>query len=216
MYFSNKNIVSFVLLITLLTVPLILKAADDKNIQKKILKLNEDILKIIEDPNKKIDIEVKKKLYVLADHSEIFDWDVMTCHVITKEKYQMASPKQRVLLTENFKKIFIIAYSIFVKTKQVKEQKFSSFVSFNPVENSCGYEISAKLQADFGKTNDVLGGNSVVYLLSESKAPKVWKLVEVKSNNIYILSTFKEQFQDITGSNGLDGLIEKLQVKNSH
>jgi phospholipid transport system substrate-binding protein len=212
MYSLIKNRVSFVLLIASLTTPLIVSAADDNKIQEKIYKLNERILNIVGSTGK-IDVEAKKKLYALADKSKLFDWDVMTCHVISDKYYQMASPEQKMLLTENLKKLFIYTYSGLLAGKQGKGPIFSSFRNRDLLQNQCGYEISGVLQADFEK--DEPNAEAVVYLLSKSKTPEVWRLVDIKAMGIDFLENYNTQFKDEIRNNGLNSLIEKLQAKNS-
>lgn len=219
MYFSIKNIVSYVLLIASLTSPLIANAAagDDK-IQDNIYKLNKDILSIIGSAVK-IDVDAKNKLYALVEQSPLFDWDAMTCHVISERYFKLASYEQKKLLTENFKKLFISTYSSSFIGKLGKAPTFSTFASNgiggDPTKYECDYAISAILQADFEKGSDETKAKKIDYFLSKSKKQEFWRLVNVNLMDVDLLAIYTSQFKDEIRNNGLNSLIEKLQVKNS-
>jgi phospholipid transport system substrate-binding protein len=163
-------------------------------------------IKVLDYVNNK-DINNKNKVMGLIKETVTpnFDFVLMTRYAMGKN-WDLATIDQQKKLVDNFKQLLIYTYSsalykfkgakikIISETKTEKKAEVVSSVSL-PLQIKQENIKSIKVEYDLVKSN-----NS-------------WKAYDIKIEDTSLVTTYRNQFNDIVSSNQISGLIDQLKTK---
>jgi phospholipid transport system substrate-binding protein len=135
----------------------------------------------------------------LAPH---FDFARMTALAMGKN-WRAATPEQQKQLTEQFKTLLVRTYS-------------GALTSYR--DNTMNYK---PLRANAGDTDVIVrtevtrpGQAPVPIDYSMEKTPEGWKAYDVIVAGVSLVTNYRDEFNDVIKSSGVDGLIKTLADKN--
>jgi phospholipid transport system substrate-binding protein len=135
----------------------------------------------------------------LAPH---FDFARMTALAMGRN-WRAATPEQQKLLTEQFKTLLVRTYS-------------GALTNYR--DNTINYK---PLRANAGDTEVIVrtevtrpGQAPVPIDYSMEKTPEGWKGYDIVVAGVSLVTNYRDEFNDVTKSSGVDGLIKTLGDKN--
>lgn len=165
------------------------------------------VMNIVNSPNGNIDATNKVKAVVIPK----FDFSLMTKYALGKN-WKTATPKQQDELTSLFQKLLIFTYSSAVsKFKNAKITLTSSSsknIGKDP-KNFSANVISQVLLANNGANSQPV---KVEYDLVKIDT-KPWLAYDIKIEDASLVTTYRNQFNDVVQSSKIDGLIAQLKTK---
>ena len=134
-----------------------------------------------------------------------FDFTLMTRYALGNN-WKLATPEQQKQLIETFKQLLIFTYStalskfngatIIINNETINANK-AFVVSLVSLPNSQNNTQPIKVEYDLAKT----GENGT------------WKAYDIKIENASLVTTYRNQFNDIIVSSNINGLIKQLKAK---
>ncbi len=134
-----------------------------------------------------------------------FDFTLMTKYALGNN-WKLATPEQQTQLVDLFKQLLIYTYSSALSkfrnaqitiTKGSSDERKSSIIS------------EVLLPSTGNNTQPIL----VEYDLAKTAPTNPWRAYDVKIENASLVTTYRNQFNDIVQSSKIDGLIKQLQAK---
>lgn len=120
--------------------------------------------------------------------------------------WKQATEQQQQQLVENFKQLLIFTYSSALSkfkgakisiTSQNTTDKKSAVISQVILPNTSGNNQPIKVEYDLAKTSEELP----------------WKAYDIKIENASLVTTYRNQFNEIIQTSKIDGLIKQLETK---
>ena len=116
--------------------------------------------------------------------------------------WRQATPEQKKRLQEEFKTLLIRTYS--GALSQIKDQT----LSVKPLR-------SAPTDTEVTVRTEVIGRGDPVQLdYRMEKMPDGWKIYDLNVLGVWLVETYRTQFAQEIGANGLDGLITSMSQRN--
>jgi phospholipid transport system substrate-binding protein len=144
----------------------------------------------------------KVKQLIEAKLAPHFDFARMTALAMGKN-WRAATPEQQTQLTEQFKTLLVRTYS-------------GALTNYR--DNTMNYK---PLRANAGDTEVIVrtevtrpGQAPVPIDYSMEKTPEGWKAYDVIVAGVSLVTNYRDEFNDVVKSSGVDGLVKKLAEKN--
>ena len=130
------------------------------------------------------------------------DFERMTASSVGRY-WRQATPEQQKRLQEEFKTLLVRTYS--GALAQVKDQT----VQLKPMRSSPeDTEVVVRTEVRGGK------GDPVQLDYRMEKTPSGWKIFDVNVLGVWLVQNYRSSFAQEIGTNGVDGLIDKLAERN--
>lgn len=134
-----------------------------------------------------------------------FDFTLMTKYAMGNN-WKLATPEQQAQLVDLFKQLLVYTYSSALS----KFKDASITITKSSVEDKKAAVISEVILPNSGtNTQPVL----VEYDLAKSPATAPWRAYDIKIENASLVTTYRNQFNDVVQSSKVEGLIKQLQTK---
>jgi phospholipid transport system substrate-binding protein len=124
--------------------------------------------------------------------------------------WKQATPDQQTQVTALFKQLLVSSYATALskfKGANVAIIK-SEIASDNPNKGIVNSTIT--MPSSDNKAQPI---NVEYDLTNKNTTANAWKIYDVKIENASLVTTYRNQFNDIIQKNGIDGLITQLQTK---
>lgn len=135
-----------------------------------------------------------------------FDFTLMTRYALGNN-WKLATAPQQQQLVELFKQLLIYTYStalskfkgaqITITSSNVVDDKKAEVVSQVVLPNANGNAQPVKVEYDLAKTSPA----------------NPWKAYDIKIENASLVTTYRNQFNEVVQSSKIEGLIKQLQTK---
>ena len=134
-----------------------------------------------------------------------FDFTLMTKYAMGNN-WKLATPEQQAQLVDLFKQLLVYTYSSALS----KFKDASITITKSSIEDKKATVISEVILPNSGtNTQPVL----VEYDLAKSPATAPWRAYDIKIENASLVTTYRNQFNDVVQSSKVEGLIKQLQAK---
>jgi phospholipid transport system substrate-binding protein len=131
-----------------------------------------------------------------------FDTTRMTALAVGRN-WRAASPEQQKQLTEQFQTLLIRTYSNALTNYRENAMTYLP-TRMNPVDT----EVTVRTLVSR------VGQSSIPLDYSMEKTPGGWKAYDVVVAGVSLVTNYRDEFNDIVKSSGIDGLIKTLSDKN--
>ncbi len=135
-----------------------------------------------------------------------FDFTLMTRYALGNN-WKLATPDQQVQLVDLFKQLLIYTYS--TALSKFKGAQIT-ITSSNIIDEKKAYVVS---QVILPSSNNNAQPVKVEYDLAKTSASNPWKAYDIKIENASLVTTYRNQFNEVVQSSKIDGLIKQLQTK---
>jgi phospholipid transport system substrate-binding protein len=135
-----------------------------------------------------------------------FDFNLMTKYAMGNN-WKLATPEQQQQLVELFKQLLIYTYStalskfkgaqITITSSTILDAKKSNVISQVLLPSANGNAQPVKVEYDLAKLSDDAS----------------WKAYDIKIENASLVTTYRNQFNEVVQSSKIEGLIKQLQTK---
>ncbi|HMT03262.1 MAG TPA: ABC transporter substrate-binding protein [Burkholderiales bacterium] len=140
-----------------------------------------------------------------------FDFRLMTKYALGKN-WRLAKPSQQTQLVELFKELLIYTYSSALS----KFQDAEITITNSDINNSSNNKLAIVVSQVYLPNNDKANNNQPVKVEYDlAYLNNQWKAYDIKIENASLVTTYRNQFNDIIQSNGVEGLINQLKTKNA-
>lgn len=133
-----------------------------------------------------------------------FDFTLMTKYALGAN-WKVATPKEQTQLVELFKKLLIRTYS-----SAISKFKGSQITIVSSEADEKKAAVISKVILPNSENNQAI---KVEYNLAKLPNSRTWKTYDVKIENASLVTTYRNQFNDIIQSSKVEGLIHQLQTK---
>ena len=135
-----------------------------------------------------------------------FDFTLMTKYAMGNN-WKLATPDQQAQLVDLFKQLLIYTYSTALsKFKGAQINIISSNIINDKKAEVIGHVTMASAN---GNSQPV----KVEYDLAKTTPENPWKAYDIKIENASLVTTYRNQFNEVVQSSKIDGLIKQLQTK---
>ncbi len=139
-----------------------------------------------------------------------FDFRLMTKYALGKN-WNLASADQQNQLVELFKELLVYTYSSALSKFQGAEITITN----SSINSSSNNKLSNVVSQVYLPNNDKNNNQSVKVEYDLAYLNNKWKAYDIKIENASLVTTYRNQFNDIIQSNGVNGLITQLKTKNA-
>ena len=145
----------------------------------------------------------KVKQLIEAKLAPHFDFARMTALAMGRN-WRAATPEQQKQLTEQFKTLLVRTYSGALTNYR------DNTMNYKPLRaNAADAEVIVR-------TEVARPGQAPVPIdYSMAKTPEGWKAYDVVVAGVSLVTNYRDEFNDVTKSSGVDGLIKTLADKNN-
>ncbi len=137
-----------------------------------------------------------------------FDFNLITRYALGNN-WKLANPEQQTQLVDLFKQLLIYTYS-----SALSKFKNSSIVIIKSTEDTKKASVITEVKFT---NNNTQNSNQPIYV--EYNLAKInndsWKVYDVKIENVSLITTYRNQFNEVVQRSKIDGLIKQLQTKVS-
>jgi phospholipid transport system substrate-binding protein len=165
-------------------------------------------IKVLDYVNNK-DINNKNKIMSLIKDTVTpsFDFTLMTRYALGKN-WESASIEQQKKLVDNFKQLLIYTYSsALYKFRGAKIKILSENINDKKAEVISSVSLPVQLKQENIKPI------KVEYDFVKINTNSSWKAYDIKIEDTSLVTTYRNQFNDIVASSQISGLIEQLKTK---
>ena len=136
-----------------------------------------------------------------------FDFTLMTKYALGNN-WKLATPEQQTQLVDLFKQLLVYTYSSALS----KFKNAHITITKSNIDDRKAAVISEVVLPNAGNgTQPVL----VEYDLAKTSPTNPWRAYDVKIENASLVTTYRNQFNDVVQSSKIEGLIKQLQTKVS-
>lgn len=196
-----SQILSASLALALLSAAPFVRAADEAP-DALIKRVSTDVLENIKN-DKSVQAGDMSRVIALVDTKIMpnVDFTRMTASAVGRN-WRQATPEQQKRLQDEFKVLLVRTYS--GALAQVKEQN----ISVKPLR-------AAPTDAEVVVRTEVLGRGDPVQLdYRMEKTPSGWKIYDLNVLGVWLVGTYRTQFETEINTKGIDGLIASLAQRN--
>ena len=196
-----SQILSASLALALLSAAPFVRAADEAP-DALIKRVSTDVLENIKN-DKSVQAGDMSRVIALVDTKIMpnVDFTRMTASAVGRN-WRQATPDQQKRLQDEFKVLLVRTYS--GALAQVKEQN----ISVKPLR-------AAPTDAEVVVRTEVLGRGDPVQLdYRMEKTPSGWKIYDLNVLGVWLVGTYRTQFETEINTKGIDGLIASLAQRN--
>jgi phospholipid transport system substrate-binding protein len=194
-----KRLIGFMAAVLMSSVSFAQEVAPDvlvRNVTSEVL----DILR----KDKEIQSGSTKKAVELVEVKVLphFNFQRMTAQAVGKA-WRQASPAQQSALAEEFRTLLVRTYSNALTAYK------NQTVDFKPLKMAVG-ETDVTVRTEIRQPGAKPIG--IDYALEKNNAS--WKVYDVVIADVSMVTSYRDQFRQEIGNDGIDGLIKSLQAKN--
>ena len=131
-----------------------------------------------------------------------FDFSRMTMLAVGRE-WRNATPAQQKTLTDEFHTLLVRTYANALTSYK------NQTIDFKPFKMAAG-ETDVIVRSEVKQA----GAKPISIDYSLQKADAGWKVYDVIVGGVSLVTSYRDQFKQEIGTNGIDGLIKSLQTKN--
>jgi phospholipid transport system substrate-binding protein len=179
-------------------------AAQELGPDELVRKVTADVLDTIQ-ADKQIQAGDRKKALALAEQKVLPHVDFReAARLATGKAWQAATPAQQDQITEQFRAMLVRIYSNAIGVYRGQTMKVM------PVRMPAG-------ATDVTVRNQYLqqGRPPVTVEYAMKKNPEGWKIYDITVEGVSLVLTYRAEFENITKTSGVDGLIKRLQERNA-
>ena len=169
-----------------------------------VRKVTTDVLDAIKS-DKQLQAGDRKKALALAEQKILPHVDFReAAQLATGKAWQTATPEQQTQLVDQFRAMLVRIYSNAIDVYRGQTMKVL------PVRLAAGAtEVTVR--------NQYLseGRPPVAVEYAMKKTPEGWKIYDITVEGVSLVLTYRAEFEQITRTSGVDGLIKRLQQKNA-
>ncbi|MDQ5920059.1 MAG: phospholipid transport system substrate-binding protein [Pseudomonadota bacterium] len=136
-----------------------------------------------------------------------FDFTLMTKYALGNN-WKLANPEQQQQLVELFKQLLIYTYS----TALSKFKGAQINITSSSIDGKKAEVMSQVLMPAVNPSNPNQP-IKVEYDLAKPSGAAGWKAYDIKIENASLVTTYRNQFNDVVQSSKIEGLIKQLQTK---
>ena len=138
-----------------------------------------------------------------------FDFSLMTKYALGNN-WKLATSDQQTQLVETFKQLLVFTYST-----ALSKFKGAKIVINNEIINTNNNISKATVVSLVNLPNSPNNAQpiKVEYDLAQTGENKTWKAYDIKIENASLVTTYRNQFNDIIVSSNVEGLIKQLKTK---
>jgi phospholipid transport system substrate-binding protein len=168
-----------------------------------VQKVTEEVLATIKS-DKQLAAGDKQKALKLAEEKVLphIDFEEAT-RLAVGRAWKQASPEQRKILIDEFRKMLVRTYSNGIESYQGQTMKIL------PSRGKQGGE-DATVRAQFIRA----GGQPLPLEFQARKTPQGWKLYDISIEGVSLVLTYRSEFDAVVKQGGIDALIKRLREKN--
>jgi phospholipid transport system substrate-binding protein len=168
-----------------------------------VQKVTEEVLATIKS-DKQLAAGDKQKALKLAEEKVLphIDFEEAT-RLAVGRSWKQASPEQRKILIDEFRKMLVRTYSNGIETYQGQTLKIL------PSRGKQGGE-DATVRAQFIRA----GGQPLPLEFQARKTPQGWKIYDIAIEGVSLVLTYRSEFDSVVKQGGIDALVKRLREKN--
>jgi phospholipid transport system substrate-binding protein len=195
-----KRIIGFLVLGFTLTA-----AAQELAPDQLVQKVTEEVLAAIKS-DKQLAAGDKQKALKLAEEKVLpyIDFEEST-RLAVGRAWSQATPEQRKQLVGEFRNMLVRTYSNSIEAYQGQTMKVM------PSRGKGEGKEEATVRAQFVRS----GGKPLPIEFQMRKESQSWKVYDISVEGISLVLTYRSEFDAVVKQEGIDGLIKRLQQKNS-
>lgn len=144
-------------------------------------------------------------VYGLVDRLVLphFDFERMSRRVLGK-RWKKATPEQRTRFVSAFRTLLVRTYALVLN-----EYRGQSLTYLDPIPRKKDDEVVVPVQIELTGNQEV----RVAYAMHEGEAG--WKVFDVAVDGVSLVTNYRSSFRSEIARHGVDGLIARLEAKNS-
>ena len=131
-----------------------------------------------------------------------FDFNRMTMLAVGRE-WRNATPAQQKTLTDEFHTLLVRTYANALTSYK------NQAIDFKPFKMAAG-DTDVIVRSEVKQP----GAKPISIDYSLQKADAGWKVYDVIVGGVSLVTSYRDQFKQEIGANGIDGLVKSLQAKN--
>jgi phospholipid transport system substrate-binding protein len=179
-------------------------AADDTAPDELVKRVTNDVLESIKS-DKQLAAGDKRKALQLAEQKIIPHVDFgEAAKLATGKAWQTATPEQQTKITNEFRSMLVRIYSNAIDTYRGQTMRV---LPMRMPPNAT--EVTVRNQ--YVKP----GQPPVPVEYAMKKTPDGWKIYDITVEGISLVLTYRAEFEQVTKTSGVEGLIKRLQEKNT-
>jgi len=169
-----------------------------------VQKVTEDVLATIKS-DKQLAAGDKQKALKLAEEKVLphIDFEEAT-RLAVGRAWKEASPEQRKILVDEFRKMLVRTYSNGIESYQGQTLKIL------PSRGKQGGD-DATVRAQFIRA----GGQPLPLEFQARKTDKGWKIYDIAIEGVSLVLTYRSEFDAVVKQGGIDALVKRLREKNT-
>ena len=146
-----------------------------------------------------------RALYELVDRLVLpyFDFERMSRRVLGK-RWKKATPEQQARFVAAFRTLLVRTYA-----SVLREYRGQTLTYLDPVARKKDDEIVIPVQVELADGRPI----RVAYAMHGEGTS--WKVFDVQLDGVWLVRNFRSSFRPDLARHGIDGLIERLEVKNA-
>jgi phospholipid transport system substrate-binding protein len=170
-----------------------------------VKRVSQDVLTIVKsDAKVRAGDQARIREVVETKLAPNFDFGRMTSLAMGRN-WSKATPEQQAMLTEQFKQLLVRTYSGAITTYK------DETIEYKPLRVEAGAsEVTVRTQVNRATGAPV----PIDYSLGKG-ADGSWKAYDVIVGGVSLVTNYRDEFNEQIKAGGVDGLIKKLQSKNS-
>jgi phospholipid transport system substrate-binding protein len=180
------------------------QAAQKDSPEELVKQVTNDVLNSIKSDTK-LQAGDKKKALQLAEQKILPHVDFKhAAQLAVGRPWNTATPEQQDKITSEFRAMLVRIYSNAIDTYRGQTMKVLP-VRVQPGANE------ATVKNQYNSPN----GQPVIVEYAMHKKPEGWKIYDITVEGVSLVLTYRAEFENVTRTSGVDGLIKKLQEKNA-
>ena len=185
----------------LLAVP---AAAQELGPEELVKKVTADVLEAVKsDP--KLQAGDRKKTLALAEQKVLPHVDFQeAARLAAGKSWQTATPEQQQRITSEFRSMLIRIYSNAIDVYRGQTMKV---LPLRMAPNATEVTVRNQYLRE--------GRPPVPVEYAMKKTPEGWKIYDIVIEGVSLVLTYRAEFEQISRTSGIDGLIKRLQEKNA-
>jgi phospholipid transport system substrate-binding protein len=179
-------------------------SAQELGPEELVKKVTADVLDTIKSDSQ-LQAGDRRKYLALAEQKVLPHIDFRgAAQMATGKAWQSATPEQQARITDEFRSMLIRIYSNAIDVYRGQTMKVL------PMRMQPGAtEVTVRNQY----VKDGRPPVSIEYAMR--KEPGGWKIYDITVEGVSLVLTYRSEFENITRTSGVDGLIKRLQEKNA-
>ncbi len=179
-------------------------AAQDLGPEELVKKVTADVLDAIKS-DKQLQAGDRKKALALAEQKILPHVDFReAAQLATGKAWQSASPDQQARIVNEFRSMLVRIYSNAIDVYRGQTMKVL------PLRLPAG-SAEAVVRSQYLRE----GRPPVPVEYAMKKTPEGWKIYDISVEGVSLVLTYRAEFENVTRTSGVDGLIKRLTEKNA-